>query len=199
MAFFYHLHKIIQTLHCVLDSAFAKLQHSLDVFRDNVDFKIEGVRGFEAREIGQFPSFRNYRYVEIIVAKGRDREADAVHGNRSLVDKILCDLRRKSDSNCPKLAFLHGRKKSPAAVDMALYIMTAHMGQWCYRSFKIDACTGVEVADRRAMNGFGRNIGRERGRGHVESRQTNAVDSDRVTVSEIGGYVVSTYLQSHPR
>src|SRR5215831_7567212 len=72
-----------------------KLDGSRYVFPDHVAFEVDGVAHRHATEVRVLHRVRHDLDVEAIVAKRRDRQADPIHGNRSLVHHERCEPARK--------------------------------------------------------------------------------------------------------
>src|SRR5690349_4511226 len=98
-------------------SDLAVLNQTFNILRDNVDFEIHAVAGLQVRQVGDLPGLRDDRDLEILVRQVRNRQTDALYGNRTFVNQITADLPRKSDANGPRLAVVLNALERAARVD----------------------------------------------------------------------------------
>src|SRR5437764_5325181 len=63
-------------------------EQTLDVLGRHVDLEVHGVAGLLGTEVGDLGGVRDHRHREPVVEDIDDREADAVDGDRALLDDV---------------------------------------------------------------------------------------------------------------
>ena len=97
------------TAHAVpppLRGGLARKQQSFYIFGEDVGFDVDAAAFFLCVEVRRLERVRDQRDGEIAVADRRDRQADAVDGDRALFDDVAQERGRRCDIQQHGVAFL---------------------------------------------------------------------------------------------
>src|SRR5436190_14819157 len=152
------------------------MEQSLDVLREDVDLEVDLVAGLQRAQRRRGQRVRHERDGETAVAELRDRQRDALDGDRALLGAVTDDLHRRVDPEPAAVAFGIDRPHAAHAVDVALNVVPAERVARPERRLEVRLAPKrlhppqrlrVEVEDEAAV------LVRD-------DRQADAVDGDRV-------------------
>lgn len=117
---------------------------ALDIFAEDVGFKVDGVAGSTVSDVGLLVGVRDDGdFGDLIVPTG-DGEADAVNGDGSLADDIGGEFGGDLDAEIPGIAIFGQVSYTAGGVDVAEDEVAAEFFACGERLFEIYPCAGFE-------------------------------------------------------
>src|SRR3954468_3580034 len=135
------------------------LRRADNILPHHVAFQVDAIAKLRALQIGVLHGERHELYVEPIDAEAGHGQADAVDGDRTLVDEIRRQLRRKSDGEPVELRVLAQFLDVAHRIDMALYEVATETAVGAQRPLQVQRAAVRERAERRHPVGLGTDIG----------------------------------------
>src|SRR5437762_8054432 len=151
-------------------------RQALDVLREDVDLEVDVVAGLDRAKRGRLERVADECHLERILGQPRDRQRDAVDGDRALIDAVAKDVGRRVDRDAAAVAFGLDGADATGPVDMPLHVMPAERIAGPQGGLQVDL--GPELLG--ACERFGHYVEGERAVGSIGHRQADAVDSDGV-------------------
>ena len=151
-----------------------------DIFAKYVALEIDTVPKPDRSEIRMIPRIGNDLDVEPVPTQTGDREADAVHGDRSFMNDIRGEQRGKGHGEPTAVGLRANLVDGSHGIDMALHEMASQSGIGSQRPFKVHQGASPQTSQGRDPGGLGAHI-RMHGPGRgVCRRQTHTIDGEAV-------------------
>jgi len=134
--------------------SFGQFDGPRHVFPYHVAFEVDAIANLRATQIRVLHRVRHDLHVEAIGAELGDRQADAVHRNRSLVHHERREPAWKRHGQPVKVRFGAKAFYQSDAIDVPLHEVTAESAIRTQRPFEIHARADRKRTQRRDANGF---------------------------------------------
>src|SRR5436190_4913156 len=122
-------------------------QHPLDLFQEHVGLEVHAVAGLPLPERRLPQGARDERHREARAATGEDGQADAVDGDRALLDQVGGEGARAAEAVEEPVAVAGDPLQASDAVDVALDDVAAHAVAHAERALEVDARPGGQLAE----------------------------------------------------
>src|SRR6185312_11735530 len=119
-----------------------------DILADHVALEVDAIANLGAVQVGVLHGERHELHVEAIDAEAGHGQADAVDGDRTLVDQIRRQLRRKAHRQPVELRVLTQFLDIANRIDMALHEVTAEPAVGAQRTLQVHRAAMRERAER---------------------------------------------------
>src|SRR3954462_11530662 len=132
-------------------------EQALGIFREYVYLDIHRSAGAQRMQVCRLEGMRDDGDGQLILLNRRDREADALDGDRAFEHHVTDELGRERDAQPVVFAaadFLE-RRQSANAIDVSLNDVAAQARPGFHRQLEVDERLGREARERRARDGFG--------------------------------------------
>src|SRR5436190_3553837 len=159
-------------------------QHPLDLFEQHVCLEVHAVAGLALPERALGEGVRDERHVEARAATGEDRQADAVDGDRALLDQVGGEGAGGAEAVEEPVAVARDPLQAPDAVDVVLDDVAAHAVAHAERALEVDARPGGQAAERGAAERLGRRLDREAPVAPRRDGEAGAVHGDALAERE---------------
>src|SRR5262245_22593489 len=167
---------------------------SRHVLADQVALEVDALAGQNASKIRMLQRERDDLHVKVIVLQGRHREADAIHGDRTLVDDIGREIGRKPERQPLKLRLRPPPLQHSDCVDMTLDEVTTKPTVSTKRTLQVHARPPRQRAKRRHPDRLGADIGPNSTGICGHHSQADTVDGQAVT-----GFQLRSYCRINPQ
>src|SRR5215469_3732844 len=160
----------------------ARVEQAFDVFREDVDFDVDGVVGDHCVDIGVRVGEGDDGDVgdAFVAVPASDGKADAVDGDGAFFRDIAAQILREANGEPPIFAFRDEARDTADSVDVTLYEMPADAGCCGERTFEIYVLASFFFAEGGSTQRFAGKIGGAGMRVAFYDGEAAAVDGDAV-------------------
>ncbi len=160
-------------------------QHSLDIFREDIEFEIDVIAGLERFEIGVAFGVGDDPARETVGEKFGDGETDAIDGDRSFAGDVMAEVARQLDLKPVILTDRFESKNARGAIDVALDKMAAQSPVRREGSLEVDRTSTAQMAQICAVERFlqqieGQMLAAMSGYGKAATVDSNAIAAANV-------------------
>src|SRR5438132_641989 len=159
-------------------------QHPLDLLEEHVRLQVHAVARLPLTERALGEGVRDQGHGEARTATGEDRQADAVDGDRALLDQVGGEGAGGAEAVEEPVAVARDPLQAPDAVDVALDDVAAHAVAHAERALEVDARPGGQAAKRGAAERLGRRLDREAPVAPRRDGEAGAVHGDALAEPE---------------
>ena len=101
------------------------MEHSLDIFRNDIEFQVHVRSGLQVMQVGEFPRMRDDPDHEASRENVRNGKTDSIDRDRPLGSHIMSGVFRQFDFESKVCAFRPERDNGRNAINVALNEMSA--------------------------------------------------------------------------
>src|SRR4051794_20031993 len=130
-----------------LQAALKEFHRAGDVLPDHVAFDVHPVALAQRRQAGVPPRERDDHHLELRIAKGRNRQADAIDRDRAFGPHRRRERRRYVNRQPVRVTILPDPLESGRAVDVTLDEVTAEAAVGAHRPFEVYRLSHAERPD----------------------------------------------------
>src|SRR3954447_9696163 len=160
-------------------------KHLLHILGDHVDLQVHGAAHVGAAQVRAFQRLGDQRHVEGRVVDPGDGQADAVDGDRALLNHVAQQLGRRLDGHHAGEAVLRDARDDADAVDVTLHDVAAQARVRAQGEIQVDLRAGLDVGQGRAPQRLVHHVEAEALPADAGGRQAHAVDGDAVALADL--------------
>ncbi len=179
-------------------------QQSLDVAGEDVGLEVDAIAGDAGAERRRREGLRDQRHLEPVHAVGgrgragvADRERDAVHRDRALVDHERRQVGGQGDPHDAPLRPRSYLEHLAGAVDVTLHDVAAQAAVRHGGALEVHGASGGDPPQRRHVERLPHDIGGEPVRALVDDGEAHAADGDGVAVRGIRHRLRRAHRETH--
>src|SRR4051794_4947389 len=170
----------------------------LHVFREHVNLQVDRGPRLGAAQRRPLQRLGDQRDREPVVADVRDRERDAVDGDRALLHHVAQQLHAGVDDDDASEPLLPDLADDPEAVDVALHDVAAEPVGGAQRQLEVDLRPRLHLPQRRAAQRLVHDVRAEQlAAAHPHGGQADPVDRDGIALAQLTGER-RDHAQPHP-